>query len=412
MTTPLTLAHLTQAVATGAAIRLRRRLQPAGGPGDKVFPPTYEGGTYAVEPRVIEGKETTCILLDSVQSQANRMELALLAAHRNGRISIPVIGVDFGADDLGEIGWVTSLDAPHRIADAILRDSMVDGKKFREHPAGKCLETATPAKAGDLFGWCPTALVFGLWDSTGPRGGLGTKFQRALVSEIVAVGASIDNRKPASRIDPLNISAVLYETESGEWTVDKTEAKTEKGKPVLYKKDGKPSVINHGNVTPALDHDDKKSKKRVPNHGGTTMQYALQSTVMSLPAIRRLSFTANAADSNLTGQTALAALGLCAAALSVDLGCDLRSRCLLVPEGAATWELIQADGTATPWALSGADAEQLLGEAVSAAKAKGLPWLAKDKAHALDLRPSPGLAALVKKSRELSVSTTSDSDEG
>jgi CRISPR-associated protein Csb1 len=37
--TPLTLADLTGAVAGGAvAIRARTRLEPAGGPGDKVFP--------------------------------------------------------------------------------------------------------------------------------------------------------------------------------------------------------------------------------------------------------------------------------------------------------------------------------------------------------------------------------------
>ena len=170
MTTPsLTLATLT-AACQGSAIALRRRirLQPAGGPGDKVFPPTYEGGQYALEERVIDGARLPCVLLDSVQSQANRMELALLEAHRSGRITIPVVGVDFSAVELAVVQQVTSLDAPHRLADAILRDSVKDGVKFREHEAGKCLNTASISNATDLFGWCPTALVFGMWDSTGP----------------------------------------------------------------------------------------------------------------------------------------------------------------------------------------------------------------------------------------------------
>jgi len=46
---PLTIDMLRDAVEDDAAIRYRARLQPAGGPGDKVFPPTYAGGIYAIE---------------------------------------------------------------------------------------------------------------------------------------------------------------------------------------------------------------------------------------------------------------------------------------------------------------------------------------------------------------------------
>lgn len=54
----LTLNVLRQAVAgTAAAFRCRRTLQPAGGPGDKVFPPTYAGAVYAVEERRIRRKD-------------------------------------------------------------------------------------------------------------------------------------------------------------------------------------------------------------------------------------------------------------------------------------------------------------------------------------------------------------------
>lgn len=48
----LTLAELQHAVKnTAAAFRCRTTLQPAGGPGDKVFPPTYAGAAYATELR-------------------------------------------------------------------------------------------------------------------------------------------------------------------------------------------------------------------------------------------------------------------------------------------------------------------------------------------------------------------------
>ncbi|MGC8625834.1 MAG: type I-U CRISPR-associated protein Cas7, partial [Phycisphaerae bacterium] len=77
MSEKLTLEILTEAVKNAAALRCITELQPAGGPGDKVFPPTYMGGVYATETRLIDGRRMPCVLLDSVQSQANRMELAL-----------------------------------------------------------------------------------------------------------------------------------------------------------------------------------------------------------------------------------------------------------------------------------------------------------------------------------------------
>mgnify|MGYP001264747939 CR=1 FL=1 len=50
MAEPLTLEDLERAVSgRAAAIRCRRTLEPAGGPGDKVFPPTYAGAKYALE---------------------------------------------------------------------------------------------------------------------------------------------------------------------------------------------------------------------------------------------------------------------------------------------------------------------------------------------------------------------------
>ena len=126
---------------------------------------------------------------------------------RRGSVKIldfPVIGVDFSGDkELADLGSVTSLQAPHRIADAILRDSTSsDGKTlFRDMPEGRAFTEATVKDATAVYRLCPTALVFGVWDSTGPKGGMGAKFQRALTSEIVALGASA-GRKVGSRIDP------------------------------------------------------------------------------------------------------------------------------------------------------------------------------------------------------------------
>ena len=197
--------HLTDrlkaAVTEDVAIRFAARLQPAGGRGDKVFPPTYAGGQYALESRVDEhGVVKDVVLLDSVQSQANRMEQALLAAHRGRRITLPMISVSFSqVDGLQELGEITVLDAPHRLADAILRDSMLNGTLFPATAEGQVLRRATTRSATELFKLCPSALLFGIWESTGAAGGLGVKFQRAIVSEIIGIGAMVGRKTKVGR---------------------------------------------------------------------------------------------------------------------------------------------------------------------------------------------------------------------
>ena len=224
----LVLETLQDAITgNAAAFRCRRRLQPAGGEGDKVFPPTFAGAVYAIEQRRVPGRDdpVSCVLLDSVQSQANRMELALQEAVDAHRLRLPLVEVDFSEHDptgdldadrdagrlLDTVGKVTSLQAPHRLADAILRDSELDGVPFRQSDIGKALNTVNLAHATPLFDLCPTALIFGMWDSTGPKGGLGPKFERAMVSEIVGVGAEWqdDYRARGVRRDPLEVRAAV-----------------------------------------------------------------------------------------------------------------------------------------------------------------------------------------------------------
>ena len=54
--TALTLKDVREAVSgSAAAFRCRRRLQPGGGEGDKVFPPTFAGAVYAMERRKLAG---------------------------------------------------------------------------------------------------------------------------------------------------------------------------------------------------------------------------------------------------------------------------------------------------------------------------------------------------------------------
>jgi CRISPR-associated protein Csb1 len=106
----ITLARLRDAVAKDAAVRRVQRLQPVGGPGDKIFPPTYPGEgrnarpRHVFETRRIDGKNVLCVLIDSVQSQANRLEDALKAARDANNLAFPVIAVEFAGTVVDDIG--------------------------------------------------------------------------------------------------------------------------------------------------------------------------------------------------------------------------------------------------------------------------------------------------------------------
>lgn len=418
MSDTLTFEILKEAVTgTAAAFRCRTQLQPAGGEGDKVFPPTYAGAVYATEQRRLPGREkpVDCVLLDSVQSQANRMEEALQQAIDEGRLCIPIIEVDFSDGDLlTEVGKVTSLQAPHRIADAILRDSLLDGQPFRKSEQGKRIDAVSLVNATPLYELCPTALVFGMWDSTGPKGGLGAKFARAMVSEIVGIDA-VYGVKTSSRLDPLQImlqAGPLYKSATQDgigWTLDETNAAKDKGKAAKLSRDGKPSEANHGNVTPSVSEVDRETG--LPKAGGVTVTSAEQMVVLSLPALRRLQFPLNGGKPNPqvneAGRTVLAALGLCAAALAAEKGFDLRSRCLLWPTEPLAWEVLDKPGTEpTQVSLDGKAAINLLNEAVDAANGVGLEW----RKDPLVLKPSPQLVALVKRSQELAAGQDADAE--
>ena len=102
-------------------------------------------------------------------------------------ISLPYVFVDFSGRELAGLTEITSLDAPHRVYDAILRDSLLAGEPFMKSQLGRRLAETKPSDASALLEVSPTALLFGAWHSTGEGGGLGAKFARCLVSEIIGI---------------------------------------------------------------------------------------------------------------------------------------------------------------------------------------------------------------------------------
>lgn len=393
---------LAEAAGAAAALRRKRVLQPAGGKGDKLFPPTYpeerrgQGPRHVFERRRIDGREVWCVLLDSVQSQANRLEEALLAAIREGSIELPYVTVDFTNAGLPGLTEITSLDAPHRVYDAILRDSALDGQPFMKSPLGLRLAEAKPAGATALLEASPTALLFGAWHSTGGGGGLGAKFPRSLVSEIIAIDVPVEDgppdprtgeitevrtsgRRTGSRIDPLGVLRKVEVFKSPEgWDVVKERA----GKGA---KPARPSEINHGNIAPTVQP------------LGITCDYAEHTAVLSFAGLRRLGFGGGQKDS--AARTLLAALGIVSLVEQDTSGYALRSRCDLVCEGKASFELVHQDGTTNPIDLDRTAAHKLYAEALAAARKTGLNL----PSEPIRLAPQEKLIEIVRRSQALAL---------
>ena len=407
----ITIRDLRDAVRDGAAFRRLCRLQPIGGKGDKLFPPTYPGERnndpprHVFERRRIEGGDVWCVLIDSVQSQANRLEEVLLAA-ADGEggsepVPIPYVTVDFRGAGLEPLERITSLDAPHRVYDAILRDSLLDGIPFMQSDDGRCLAAAKPGDASALLEISPTALVFGAWHSQGEGGGLGAKFPRSLVSEIMAVdtpveetvvdqrtgeiGARTAGRRTGSRIDPLGIlrKVEVFKGASG-WSTDEKSA----GKGA---KKARPSEVNHSNIPPTVEP------------LGVTCDHAEHRATITLAGIRRLRFGGGERDP--AGRALIASLGLLALAEQDARGYALRSRCDLVCEGAAPLELVKWDGTTIPVEFDRASAEALYREAYQGAEDAGFDF------RSLSLTPQDKLVKIVQRSREFALEGEGGEDE-
>ena len=110
-----------------AGIRIDTDLTPLVGAGGPVKPAVYEGGRYQEDWRWAspdDDEPTPVIVIDNVPSQANRLEDAL----RRNRHRVPVPEFLLDLSSLSNLPShlpkrLSSLEFPHRNADAYLRDA-------------------------------------------------------------------------------------------------------------------------------------------------------------------------------------------------------------------------------------------------------------------------------------------------
>jgi CRISPR-associated protein Csb1 len=276
------------------------------------------------------------------------------------------------------------------VHDAIFRDSKYKGVRFRDSEIGKQMVAARAWNATAMFEVCPTALLFGTWDSQSNAGVNSAKFARCLVSEIIGFDA-VRGVRTSSRIDPLGIKKLegaIYESKDDQWTLDAAKAIQSKGKPQLYKSKGTPAEINHGNIPPTLTNPETGA-------GGVTFQVARQTAVLSFTQLRKLRFPVggkDSADFDIAGRSVIAALGTLAITLQIEEGYQLRSRCQLIPIAEPEFEWLGATASERQTEkISASTAKEALQVLYRKASDKGLTW----QGEPLTLEPEEKLVKLV-----------------
>jgi CRISPR-associated protein Csb1 len=298
------------------ALVLREHLMPVEGEDAVFFPPTYADVGYNID-ELSDGTKVATI--DSVGSQANRMEPVFGAGDAELSKLVPQVTID-----IGEGRTVSILEAGHRLGDAIVRSSAL-----KDDAQAAFNDLLTKGDATKLAKLGPTSLVFGAWDSRDTQ----AKLPRIVQSVIRAW--NVDALKRSAQYVPA-IDYAKLEVFSEE---DKEKAEGNNKSPLAQR--GFVAVP----ATGAL--------------GGIVARGPIvRDVTINLIALRRL----NAAD----GADALRryVLGLCLVAVTEPLDGFLRQGCLLVPkpEQPAGWEEVARTGARAKVALTNADARKLAGK--------------------------------------------------
>ena len=309
-------------------------LEPLAGPGGPVKPAVYEGGRYQEDRRWASPSDedaTAVIVIDNVPSQANRLEDALRRHRASARVPELIL-------DLSELtnlpahlpASISSLQFPHRNADAYLRDAQLDGVDFLRTDLGKAVVAATPEECGPLMAWFPQALLYGFWQSHLGKKRHNTKHARAWVSEIIGWRPATNNTRTLGlKGDPLNLNTdetlASNPDDRLNWEIGTAKLKEIKG----GKKD-KLSEIGHGQV-PFMGDD--------ATAAAVSFAKVTQRATLSLAQLRRVALGPDhSAHADAAARALLVALGLHAHMLAFGRGFALRSGAELRPTKTnATW---------------------------------------------------------------------------
>lgn len=372
----ISLSHLLDACRPGGASVLTSvtPLEPAAGPHASVAPAKFLEGkgrtakpVFAYERRFWDGEAVTAVLIDSKQSQSNRLEAAVSAAIAD---QDPVLARTPRIELRFEDGQVYSdIDLPHRAFDGQIRAGTINGEPATVAQEYRELRNATVADARPLLERSPITLLLGGWDAS--RKTHAGRYRSLLVGEIIGI-LSDQGRDPevnqskrgGARIDPLGARIQLDQAEREAIAdVQKSEL-SDKAYTNSYGKGGKSSSLGLGGIPPSLEQ-----------LGGVTCRAVIRSHVLSFAALRALRFDSPTPEGDVACRALLAALALNGLARS-DAELLLRANCDLVEAGPAVVTLDKRYGQKENFEpLSIEQAQELLSAAIdNAVQAANLTW--------------------------------------
>ena len=372
----ISLPHLLDACRPGGASVLTSvtPLEPAAGPHASVAPAKFLEGkgrtakpVFAYERRFWDGEAVTAVLIDSKQSQSNRLEAAVSAAIAD---QDPVLARTPRIELRFEDGRVYSdIDLPHRAFDGQIRAGTINGEPATVAQEYRELRNATVADARPLLERSPITLLLGGWDAS--RKTHAGRYRSLLVGEIIGI-LSDQGRDPevnqskrgGARIDPLGARIQLDQAEREAIAdVQKSEL-SDKAYTNSYGKGGKSSSLGLGGIPPSLEQ-----------LGGVTCRAVIRSHVLSFAALRALRFDSPTPEGDVACRALLAALALNGLARS-DAELLLRANCDLVEAGPAVVTLDKRYGQKENFEpLSIEQAQELLSAAIdNAVQAANLTW--------------------------------------
>ena len=368
-------------------IRIDSHLEPLSGPGGTVKPAVYEGGIYQRDRRWASADDedpAQVIVIDNVPSQANRLEEAL--RRNRDSTSIPEFVLDLS--ELPHLPAhlprsISSLEFPHRNADAYLRDAQLGGKDFLKTEIGQAIFGATAQTCGPLIAWFPQALLYGFWQSHLGKKRQNTKHARTWVSEIIGwQPASTETRVFGLKGDALNLNTDDTVTSNPD---DRTTWEVGKGANNKGEKSDKLSEIGHGQV-PFMGNDAAAA--------AVSFARVTQRSTVSFAQLRRVSLGGVSGEVDAAVRALLVALGLHAHQLAFGRGFALRSGAELRPRSmTATW--LGAGGD-EPIDIGGSEmTSALLSSAREHAATQGVPldgW----GAPSTRLTPKANLSAAIR----------------
>lgn len=332
------LSALAEDLDGPVALVLRQKLSPCG--EDRiVFPPTYASSPGSKTPYALDelSDGTRTVIIDSVGSQANRME-SLFVRPKDGRQGrplsdlVPQVGVEIErqeSDNEAKI-VVSIMEAGHRLGDAIIRSSELADEA---HDAFSVFKLH--GDAGSIARLSPTTLVFGAWDSRDTQ----AKLPRIVQSTVRA------------------------------WDVDELHRSAQYAPPVDY---AELDVFSEAEREKAEGKESSDLAKRgyvhvpaVNTHGGVLVHGEITRDVtVNLIALRQLG--------GEEGEALRAyVLGLALGAATAPPDAYYRQGCLLTPdaEDASGWTVVHRDGRREDVAL---DHDAALAFAREAAEAFGI----------------------------------------